>query len=77
MARMWELPDTPPASGARGEKRGSFRHSILDRRYEVDVWRLAPRKGRGKSGGCFRWIAREDLTGCALTAMTKKALERG
>jgi len=77
MAGMWELPDTPPASGARGEKRGSFRHSILDRRYEVDVWRPAPRKGRGKSGGCFRWVAREDLTGCALTAMTKKALERG
>lgn len=73
MAGMWDLPVEPPAAAGPPSKAGSFRHTVLHRRYEVDVF-TATTTAPARSGRDRRWVAREDLARLPVTAMTKKAI---
>ncbi|MFH1277275.1 MAG: A/G-specific adenine glycosylase [Candidatus Eisenbacteria bacterium] len=73
MAGMWDLPGEPPPAAGPVSKRGSFRHTILHRRYEIDVF-AARTEGPARSGPGGRWVAREDLAEFPLTTMANKAL---
>jgi A/G-specific adenine glycosylase len=76
MEGLWDLPESAPR-GARAEKAGIVRHSVLRFRYVIDVF-LASRPVRARKGGdARRWVAREDLGSYALTGMAKKAIRIG
>lgn len=61
LAGMWELPRARP----RGEPLAVVRHSILDRRQVISVFRGRPRRG-GRFFG--------DLSRVPLTAATRKCV---
>lgn len=74
MAGLWETPDEPCDVDGVARRVGSFRHAILHRRYEVDVYALRVRPAALGRNADRRWVAREDLGDIALTTMAKKAI---
>jgi len=75
MAGMWELPGTPPVATPRASRTGSFRHALLDRLYEVSVYRLSVARRPVGQSARRRWVAREELASYPLTAMARKGID--
>ncbi len=74
MAGFWELPEASdfPGAGAR-EELGSFRHTIVNTRWSVHVFRAQlPRNGRLPRG--VQWITAEALSKLPVTTVTRKAI---
>jgi len=71
LAGFWELPEPDQLPGAtRGAPAGSFRHSIVNHLYDVQVVPAAiSRAPRG-----FQWVADARLQEIPLSAMAAKAL---
>ncbi len=66
---FWDLPE--PFEGARlANKIGVFRHSILNRQYNFEVWEALARAGPAGS----RWWADSDQDEIPLSTASKKAL---
>lgn len=74
MEGMWELPEEEPSASADWSKVGRFRHAILDRRYEVNVFSADVTAGSAPDGEASRWVARERLGEYALTGMASKGI---
>lgn len=66
---FWDLPE--PFKGARlGVSLGTFRHSIMNTRYECEVWEAAVHSAPDEA----RWWAEEHLREIPLGTTAKKAL---
>jgi len=72
LAGFWELPEARllPAA-ARLERLGSFRHSITNSDYTIEVWSAA----LVKAPKGFRWIKNSTLAALPLATTARKALE--
>ncbi len=71
---MWELPEGIPENVAVSEKAGTFRHAIMNERYEVTVYR-APGDEPPADAGEWTWVSREDLASWPVTTMAKKGID--
>ncbi len=73
MAGMLDLLDELPARSSEPESLGSFKHSILNKRYEVTVYSSRTEAStRGRKN--WEWIARERIAALPLTTMAKKGI---
>ncbi len=77
MAGMWDLPETVPSPVGQQEPEpiGRFGHSILNKRYRIDVYQVSTKNLNKLPGEDHEWVAREKLTEYPLTTMAKKGLE--
>ncbi len=70
---MWELPEGSGRDAPGAVRSGSFRHSIMNERYDVEVFCASggePPCGEGE----WTWVAREELGGWPITSMTRKGI---
>ena len=74
MGGMWELPAEWPCKDGRRRSLGSFRHSIMNRRYTVSVYSVREPEYDGAGFAGSRWVAKEEIGSYALTGITGKAL---
>ena len=66
---FWDLPE--PFKGARlGVSLGTFRHSIMNTRYECEVWEAAARSAPAEA----HWWTEEQSSEIPLSTTSKKAL---
>jgi len=76
MEGLWDLPESAPP-GARAERVGTVRHSVLHFRYLIDVFRASHPVRAVKDEAELRWVAQEDLGLYALTGAATKAIKVG
>jgi A/G-specific adenine glycosylase len=79
---FWELPEKDAfavkaalagSSALKAVLAGSFRHQIVNDRFQVTVWQAAAPSGRIASG---KWFRESDLVSTPITTVTRKALEK-
>ena len=68
MAGFWEFPES--LDGTRGRSLGTFRHSIVNHDYEVEVRHVVVKKAPAG----LKWLPVADLDNIPLTTVSKKAL---
>lgn len=72
MPGFWELPELTDLPGLRGAAAaGSFRHTIVNTRYDVKV--MIAQGARQRSG--MKWISAEERERIPVTTITKKAFK--
>lgn len=74
MAGMLDLLEELPAKSSEPQSLGSFKHSILNKRYEVTVY-SSRTNGRTGVDESWEWIAREKIGALPLTTMAKKGIK--
>jgi A/G-specific adenine glycosylase len=73
LAGFWEAPEASELPGAEpGALLGSFRHAIVNHRYEVFVH---TGKLKGKAPGLYQWFSWSELGGLPLSTIARKSLK--